>query len=480
MMRLRLAMDMAAVAATLMSLVAACALLEPRAWEERPPPVRDVPVVQPGTLQRDTLDNDLHVLVLEDHRLPRVSIGLTARRGAGSVPPDRAGLAVFTAELMKRGAGERDALALAKAVDDIGASLSVSVDWDAMTVMVSGLSRDLDRLAEVLADVGLRPRFAADEALRARAERRAALERAKDNPGTLVGWHAARTLYPDHRYGRPLDGTPQAVATLDGAMAATFHRGVFVPNNAILFASGDISAEDWVRRARENFGSESWPRGPVAEPAPAPPERTPRTRRVVVVNRPDLGQARIVIAQEGIARNDPRRIAADLMNAVLGGSGFSSRLMTSVRAEAGLTYSVGSGFDLRRRPGPFIVSTFTRAPEVHRTVGMLLETVEGIRTNPPSEEELAPAKSYTVGRFGLSLETPGAVMVSLVNLDVYDLPADSLDTYRARVRAVDTTKTAAAARDLLHPQRAAIVALGPAEILVPQLESFGAVQVVEP
>jgi zinc protease len=349
-----------------------------------------------------------------------------------------------------------------------------------MTVMVSGLSRDLNRLAEVLADVALRPRFAADEGVRARDEQRAALERAKDDPGTLVRWHAARTLYPDHRYGRPLNGTPAAVGTLDSAMAAAFHRSVFVPNNGILFASGDISAEDWMRRAREGFGPEQWPRGTVAEPVPAPPERAPPTRRVVVVDRPDLGQARIVIAQEGIARTDPRRIAADLMNAVLGGSGFSSRLMTSVRAEAGLTYSVGSGFDLRRRPGPFSIATFTRRHEVQRMVGMLLEAAEGIRTNPPSEAELAPAKSYTVGRFGLSLETAEAVMASLVDLDVYDLPENLLDTYRLRVRAVDTTETAAAARDLLHPERAAIVALGPAEIIAPQLESFGLVQVVEP
>jgi zinc protease len=426
------------------------------------------------------LENGARVIVLEDRHLPRVALGVTVRRGAGGVAPDQAGLALFTAELMRQGAGGRDALALARAVDDIGARLTVSADWDAMTVQVSGLSRDLDLLVEVLADVTLRPRFAPEEATKTRAQQLAGLEAAKDNPATLAEWQTIRTLYPEHRYGRPREGAPESVSRLDAAQAAAFHRSAFVPGDAIVFASGDVAAEEWIRRARAAFGLEVWQGGADPGVGQAPPQRAPAGRAVVVVNRPDLTQAHIAIAHEGIARADARRIGAQLMNDVLGGIGFSSRLMTTARAAEGLTYSVQSGFSLRRHPGPFTVATFTRVSEVGRMVNLLLRGLEDLRTNPPDDDELALAKSFAVGRFGLSLESSEAVTAALVGLDVYDLPEDSLDTYRSRVRAVDRAEVAELAGALIHPERAAIVVVGPADALVPQLAHLGDVNVVEP
>ena len=203
--------------------VCACACAAPPVWEQPPPPVIDAPVVQPGALRRAELENGLRILVLEDHRLPRMALTLTVRRGEASLAPSQAGLASFTAEVMKRGAGKRDALALASAVDEIGASLAVSAGWDSMGVGIAGLSRDEDALFSILSDVALRPRFDSREALRARSERMAPLESAKDDPATLVSWHAARALYPGHRYGLPAEGTPESVARFDAAQARDLH-----------------------------------------------------------------------------------------------------------------------------------------------------------------------------------------------------------------------------------------------------------------
>jgi zinc protease len=456
----------------------ACALARKPAWELPPPPARDAPVVQEGSLQRAELDNGLEVLVLEDHRLPRVALGVTVRRGAAIVDNEQAGLAAFTAELMSRGAGKRDALALAQAVDEIGASLRVGSDWDAMSVRVAGLSRDLDRLLEILADVVLRPRFEAREADKARGEILASLERAKDDPHTLASWNLARALYDGHRYGRPRRGVPETVAGLDTGAARAFHRRVFVPNDAIFSAAGDAAMEDLLARVGKAFGAWEW--GPVSEPGPAPPALVPPERRIVVVDRPDLVQARIALAHEGIARTHPERVAASLMNTVLGGGGFSSRLMESLRAEEGLTYGVGSGFGMRRHPGPFYVSTFTRVSEVRRTLDLVLAELERAKSDPPSEEELRGARALMVGRFSLGLETSAAVVEALVDLDVYGLPEDSLDTYRSRIRATRVEHTARMARTLLHPERAAVVLVGPAREIVPQVEEMGLVEVVTP
>ena len=224
----------------------------------------------------------------------------------------------------------------------------------------------------------------------------------------------------------------------------------------------------------------AWPPGDIPDAGAPTPRETPRARKVVVVERPDLVQARIMVAHEGIARTDPERVAANIMNSVLGGSGFSSRLVSRVRADAGLTYGVYSAFSLRREPSLFFISTFTRVPEVRTVVDLLLAELERMRTEPPSEVELSQAKTFAVGDFSLGLETSDAVMAGLVDLDVYGLPDDLLDTYRARVRAVSLEDAARMAKELLHPDRAAIVLVGPAEKLVPQVEDLAPVEVVTP
>lgn len=448
------------------------------AWEQPPPPTQDRPVVQEGMFHRAELDNGLELLVLEDHRLPRVTIGVTVRRGEGVVSFDQAGLAVFTAELMRRGAGDWNALELSRAVDELGASLSIRAGWDSMSVGVAGLSRDLDALLEILSAVILRPRMDRREADRTRAETLAQLEKAKDDPGTLARWHLARALYDGHRYGRPQAGVPETVETLDAKKARSFYRSVFVPNDAIFYAAGDVDMASLLPRVGVALGA--WERGEVLPPGPAPPEQVPAARKIVIVDRPDLVQARIILGHEGIARANPDRIAASLMNTTLGGGGFSARLMETLRAEAGLTYAVGSGYGLRRHPGPFVVSTFTRVHEVRRVLDLTLEELERMQQDPPSEDELAAARALLVGRFSLGLETSAAVLGALVNLEVYRLPPDSLDTYRGRIRATTTEDTARMARQLLHPDRLVIVLVGPAEALRPQLEQLGPVEVVEP
>ena len=155
--------------------------------------------------------------------------------------------------------------------------------------------------------------------------------------------------------------------------------------------------------------------------------------------------------------------------------------MKRVRSDEGLTYGVGSGFSMRRRPGPFSVSTFTRVEKTREVVDLLLAELEAIRdTRPVSEEELVKFISYNVGGFGLSLETSQAVLSSLVDLSVHGLPPDSLDTYRSRVRAVTLAEVQEAARRRLHPERAAIIVLGPADRIGPQLEGLGPIEIWQP
>jgi zinc protease len=457
----------------------ACASLFAKpAWEEPPTLVSDAPVAPADHLHRAMLENGMHTIVLEDPRLPRVVLGVAFRRGESTLPPESAGLASYTAELMERGAGNRGALEFAHAVDRLGATLTASAGWDSLTVVATGLSRDRDTLLDLLADVVLRPRFDAAEAKRARGEMLAALEQAKADPTTLTSWYTAKAVYGGHRFGLPLSGTPETIARLDAGAARAFHARIAMPNDAIFFASGDVEPGSLLGAVRARFGA--WAQGTVADTGAPPPAPAPPARKIVVVDRPDMVQTRITVSHDGISRTAEDRVAVALLNSVIGGGGFSSRLMASLRSDEGLTYSVSTDFIMRRSPGPFVASTFTRVPETRRTLDLLLKELERGRTDPPSESELTWARTLAIGSFAMGLETSTAVITSLVDLDVYGLPDDSLDTYRSRVRAVTPEDAAVAAREHLHPDRAAIVLVGPASELVKQVQDLGPVEVVEP
>jgi zinc protease len=468
-----------AAAAIAAALGLGCAVGAPKpAWELPPLPAADRPFVREDALTRVDLPNGLRVLVHEDHRLPRVSIGLTLPRGAAIETPAQAGGVSFMAELLERGAGKRDAIAFAEVVDALGAHFGASADWDSVGLGISGLSRDFDALLGLLAEAALHPRFDAREVQRARAEVLAALEKSKDDPATLASWHAVRAVYGAHRFALPIAGTPETAARLDVNTARAYHRRLFVPNGAIASVTGDVDAAAVVAALRARFGA--WPAGALADPGASPPAQAPAERTITVVDRPDLGQARIVVGHEGIARADDDRIALSLFNVVLGGSGFSSRLMDALRSQEGLTYGAASSYSLRRAPGPFFAATFTRVEKVRPALDILLAVLERARREPPAEAELSWARTLATGSFSMGLETSDAVTAALVDLDVYGLPRDSLDTYRTRVRAVTPADIAAVAQAHLHPERAAIVLVGPAKAIVPQLEGLGSVQVVKP
>lgn len=468
----------AAAALGLALLQSGCALFAKPAWELPPPPIRSGPVVDASRLHRAELPNGLRILVFEDDRLPKLALGVLVRSGVSQESLGEAGLATFTAELMGRGAGGRNALELAQVVDDLGASLDTSASWDSLGVTVAGLSRDADTLFAVLADVVRRPRFDPAEADKVRRELLAVLEGQKDSPAALGRNALARALYDGHRFGLPAEGAPESVERLRAPAARAFHARTFTAGDAILFAVGDVKFGELMARAEAAFGD--WPHGEPPPVPPPPPSPAPPARQVVVVDRPDLVQAQILVGHDGMARADPDRVAALLMNEVLGGGGFTSRLMTRVRADAGLAYGVYSYFGMRRAPGPFVVSTSTRVPETRRALDIVLAELERAKGETFSAEELESVQRLATGGFVLGLETSVDVTEALVDLDVQGLPADSLDTYRERVARTTLPDIQRAARGRLHPERAAIVAVGPAAVLVPALEGLGPIRVEQP
>jgi zinc protease len=285
-----------------------------------------------------------------------------------------------------------------------------------------------------------------------------------------------RALYGEHRFGTPVAGVDATVARFTPATARAFHARVVTSAGAILWAAGDLDAATFFARAERDFGDL---RADAVEPlTPAPP--APTRRRVLIVDRPELGQAQIAIGHDGIARADDRRLEAQLLNTAFAGGGFSSRLMARIRASEGLTYGIQGQFIQFRAPGPYVISTFTRVPEVRKLLASLFEELERVRSQPPVGDELAHTRSQRVGSYPLALETTDAQIRAVVDLDVYGLPRDTLDTYRSRMRAITDEQIAATAAALIHPERAAIVVVGPAATLREPLAQYGEVEVVAP
>ena len=215
-----------------------------------------------------------------------MALGFTLRRGAGSVDPAQAGVAELAAEVMQRGAGDRDALALAKVVEDVGATLSVSTSWDTTSVSLSGLSVDQELLFEILGDVALHPRFDESEFEKARSEQSAAIIAAQDDPATLIRWNTLRALYEGHRYGQPASGTEETIARLDVDQARAYWIDRFVPDNTIFWAVGDFDAAELIPEIERAFGG--LPQGEIVDNTPPTPTRSPAERRIVVVDKAEL------------------------------------------------------------------------------------------------------------------------------------------------------------------------------------------------
>ena len=283
-------------------------------------------------------------------------------------------------------------------------------------------------------------------------------------------------LYGEHRLGTPSMGLDETVARFGPADARAFHARVVVPAGGILWVVGDVDAGAFFAHAESAFGA--WSGASLAALPESPP--VPNERRVVIVDRPELGQVQVAIGHEGIARTDERRLEAQLMNAAFGSGSFSSRLMNRIRATEGLTYGIHAQFAQYRVPGPFAVVTFTRVAEVGKLLASTFEELERLRTAPPAGDELERARSQRVGAYPLQLETSEAVMRALLDLEVYGLPRDTLDTYRARMRAITPEQIAATANALVHPERATIVLVGPAEALRETAAKYGEVEVVAP
>lgn len=424
--------------------------------------------------QEADLANGLHLIVLEDRRVPQVSFRLVIP-GAGGYfdPPELPGLASFTAAMMREGTTTRTSRELSEQLETMAASLSVGAGASSVDASVSGssLTTHFEQLLELAADVLLRPSFPDEELARYRQRTRAQLIQQRSNPGFLAAEMFARVVYGEHPGGR-VAPTPAALEKVTRENLETFHRARYVPDRAVLAIAGDISMADartLVEARLEGWRKRGAPAPEVADPAPA------GSRKVFLVSRPDSVQTNLIVGTQAIERTHADYDVLSVMNQVLGG-GPTGRLFLILREEKGYTYGAGSDLDAGRYRGDWSASTSVRTEVTGPALQDLLAEVARMREEPVPETELSDAQRSMVASFALSLESPGRMLDYYLTQWRYGLPDDYWDRYPDRIMAVTPAQVQAAARKYLDPDRLLVVAVGDESKIGADLTAHGEVE----
>jgi zinc protease len=442
----------------------------------RPPAAAALPPFGfPAFLHRRLLPG-LDLYAARVRRAPMVSVELILPRGAQSDPPGRRGLASLTADLLDEGSERRSGPELAAWVERLGGSLAASADWDASYVACTLLAEHLPHALELLAEVALSPSIPEAEVERLRRRRLAELMRRRASPTALAEERLARALYGAGPYGYPLIGDEQDLMRLDRAAATGFYADALRRGGATVIASGDLEPEEAAAAVAGLLSG--WP----AEAAPVPPPVLPLELSgiaVQVVDRPQAAQTELRLGHPGPPRNHPDRVPLSVMNSVLGGK-FISRINLNLRERHGFTYGAHSSFTNRLGPGPFQVGAAVASDSVGAAVAETLGELRRLQEEPPPADELADAVRYLEGVFPYTLQTVESVAQRLSQLAVFGLADDYFDRYFAELREVTPQGIREVAQRHLRPDACIVVAVGPAAVLVPQLEPLGPVVVSKP
>ena len=438
-----------------------------------PPPEAPHPFRFPPFTRR-RLSNGLDLLICRWAKLPLVHLEILTQVGGLCDPPGREGLASLHGDLLDDGTARRSSVEMSRTVESWGGSLGSGSDWDAASVEIDVLERHLPAALDLLAEILRAPSFPDDELERLRRRRLTEILRRRDQPSMQAYQATMRAIYGDGLYGAPLIGTEESVGELRREDCLELYRHYIDPERVTLLAVGDVDPEDIVRRAESALGD--WRTAGIE--LPQPPEVAPlEARKILVIDRPQAAQSELRLGHRGLARTHPDHAAVVVMNGLYGGK-FTSRINLNLREKHGFTYGASSNFYYRRGPGPLMVRAAVATEHVGASTRELLAEMERIREEPVGAEELRETQDYLIGTVASSLQTVSAISRRLEILAVHGFPETYYEHYPAVLKDVTSDDVLDAARRHLDPERIAIVAVGPAETLRPQLEGLGPVTVL--
>jgi zinc protease len=461
-------------AAVLLPLAFAFALVAPAgpaAAADRPAPAPPLP----KAIERQ-LKNQMKIYVVEDHRLPLVHFRFMVRSGAASEPAEKAGTANLAMQTLRQGAGPLDATAISARLDGMGAEWGATATRDYCAITTQVLTADWLEALDLLSGIVQAPTFPAAEVERQRQQVLGAIQQSRDQNATVANEHVAALVYGEHPYARPVLGDAGSVPGITRDDLVKFHAEYFRPNLCALVVVGDVKLDEVVIAVEREF-SDMVPGNVTKRPSPALP--APEANRVRLLDKPDVNEAELRVGFAGVDRRTPDFYSLQVMNYVLGGGGFASRLLEAARSKGGLTYSAGTAFDFGYETGAFYASTFTKNASVAQMVDLVLATIGDFRTTGPTAKEVEDARRFLVGALPFGVQTAEGQAAQWAAVDLYGLGADYFERYAERLAAVTPATAKAAAEKYLRTDKVAIVAVGTADSIKAQLERFGPVEVLD-
>jgi zinc protease len=395
-------------------------------------------------IQRVVSPGGIEAWLVQEKSVPLIAIDFAFRGGAIQDPADKAGVASMTAALLDEGAGELDGKAFHQRLEEKAIQLSFSAGRDHFRGALRTLTEHRAEAFALLRLALTAPRFDAEEIERVRGQVTARLTRETTSPNEMAGKRWWSTAFPSHPYGRPVNGTLESVPRIGGGDLKDYARRVFARDNLKVAVVGDIDAESAGAFLDLVFGALP---EKAALSAVAPARLEGLGQRILI--ELDVPQAVVTFGGPGIARRDPDFMAAYIVNHILGGGSFSSRLYHEVREKRGLAYSVHSSLVWLDHAAMLLGGTGTRAERAGETISVIEQEIKRLAATGPTEEELARSKSYLKGSYALGFDTSSKIAGQLVQIQLDELGIDYINRRSDLIDAVTIDDVRRVAKRLL-------------------------------
>ena len=428
-----------------------------------------------------TLQNGINLLVIENYKIPAVSVRLVFKNAGSYYDTDKYGSASLTSELLTKGTKTRSATQIAEEIDFLGASLSTGSDWDGSYVSLSVLKKFFSTAVDVLADAVINPVFDEEEISRVKEQRIASILQGKDDPGILSDRMFNKVVFENSPYSYPHEGTEESIKNITQKDLIDFYSGHYNPSNLILAFVGAISPEEALKIVNEKFGG--WQNNGSDNSGFTEQDNNSNNKTfsddfIYIVDKPGAVQSNLRIGHIGIARNNPDFVAVTIMNTILGGY-FGSRINLNLREKHGFTYGARCGFNARIQPGDFSIDTDVRNDVTDTSIKLIIDDLRKIISEEVADEELQTVKNYMTGLFPLQLETANAVASRVINLKLYNLPKNFYSTYISNINKLTKEDIFNAAKKYIHPENLYIVVSGNAKEIKDRLKIIKEVKVYD-
>ena len=403
-------------------------------------------VVSPGGIE---------AWLVRDPTIPIISVHLAFRGGAALDPDDKLGLARMVSGLLDEGAGNLDSETFQRKLNDYAIHFGFDASQDYVIGSLKTLKENRDTAFDMLHIAVTSPRFDAEPVERIRNQTLAILAQNSEDPDHAAALTWSRTVFPDHPYGRPIDGTPETIAKITAADLHKFVKERLARDNLLIGVVGDITPEELAPLLDSTFGEL-----PVHAAADTVTEATLRGSGETVVSNRDIPQSVVIFGEAGVKRDDPDYYAAYVMNYILGGGGFSSRLTEEVREKRGLAYSVYSYLNPLEHAGLINGGVATRNNKVGESIDLIRAEWQRMHDDGATDVEMINAKAYLTGSFALRLDTTDKIAETLVAMQMDHLGLDYLDRRNALIEAVTKEDVDRVAKRLLDVKALTFVVVG--------------------